>query len=157
MKEKIVLVSTSVVFKKNGNKPLWFLVNQSDGQEWELPRTLVRRGESSVRASIRCMAEQGGMRAQVLEEVGRFGGATKVNGKAVNQRTLYYLMLHREGSEVLGFAGAEWLDYPKALKKLSSKRDQTVLTQAQEMYKGLDKARTADEPVEDDVELASLE
>lgn len=133
--EKTIIVSVPVVFKGSIKNPKWFLVKKNDEKEWELPKTMTRRGESSVRAAIRMMSEQGGFRASVIEEVGRSGGATKVNGRPVSQRYLYYLMTYRVGGEVLGFEEAEWMEHSKALKKLGVKRDKDMLKTAKKMLK----------------------
>lgn len=139
MKDNTILVSSPVVFKE-GKEPLWFVVKQNEDSDWELPKTIVRKGESSVRGAIRAMAEQGGMRANVLEEVGRGGGAAKVNGRNVGQKFIYYLLVFREGSEVLGYAENQWLPYSKAVRKLAQKRDQKMLREANKMLKSIDVA-----------------
>lgn len=130
MNTKVVLISSAVVFKKVGKKDLWFLVKSSEG-EWEIPRTVVRKGESSVRASLRMMGEQGGMTTRVLEEAGRAGGVTTINDKTLPQRHLYYLtrLLEEEG-EAIGFEEFVWLEYAKAIRKLPSKRERSMLKQA---------------------------
>lgn len=137
---------------------MWFIVRQNEDNGWEFPKVVVRKVESSVRASIRAMSEQGGMRAQVYEEVGRKNAAVKVNGQAVSQKHIYYLLGHKGGAqEVLEFVESEWLEYSKAIKKLQSKRDQDMLRDAYEMFKKLDKEgrfnRTEEEERED-LELA---
>ena len=71
MAEQIRLVSAAAVYKKDGDDVLWFLIKEKEGGGWEIPKTVTKNGESSVRASIRALGEQGGMRVKVLEEVGR--------------------------------------------------------------------------------------
>ena len=96
MKNNTLLVSGAVVVKKAQNgRNYWFLVRQSEDEGWEIPKVVVRKGESSVRASIRMTGEQGGITAQVLEEAGRSGGSTTLNGKVVPRRSIYYLMLFK--------------------------------------------------------------
>ncbi|QQG47624.1 MAG: NUDIX domain-containing protein [Candidatus Woesebacteria bacterium] len=142
MKEKIILISGAVVYKrKKGEKPLWFLVRLGSESNWEIPKTTARRGESSVRASIRAMGEQGGMRAKVLEEVGRSNGTATISGRPIAQRTLYYLMVCKEQNEVLGYEETEWMTYAKAVKRLESKREASLLKKAKEILGELDKKR----------------
>lgn len=140
MKQKTLLVSIPVIYKQGRGKNLWFIVRDKDGG-WELPKTTARRGESSVRAAIRLMGEQGGMTAKVLEEVGRSGGAAMVNGKPISQRYLFYLMFTKLPNEVLGFEDFEWLDYARAIRKLSPKRDITMLRTARDMLKEIEKKK----------------
>lgn len=142
IKDKLTLVSGSIVFKQKKNgEPYWFVVREGQDSDWQLPLTLVRKGESSVRGAIRHMAEEGGMRARVLEEAGRRGGAGKVDGKTVSQRFLYYLMVYRGGEEALEFVETDWLPYSKARARLKSKRDRTMLSAAKKTLQELEKAR----------------
>lgn len=116
------------------------MTKQKDSQDWEIPKVVVRKGESSVRAVIRIMGEKGGMSTRVLEEVGRAGGTTTINGKILSQRQIYYLMLLRSGSsEAIGFEDFQWLDYTKAQKALSSKREKSMLKEAKEVLKDWNK------------------
>jgi len=142
MKEKNLLVSGAIVFKKSGGKITWFIVRQGKEAGWEIPKTNVRKGESSVRAALRLTSEQGGIRAKVLEEVGRAGGVATINGNVVPLRYLYYLMVHKDSSdEALGFSESEWLDYKTASRRLSSKRERLMLKEAKQMVEKLEKAK----------------
>ena len=129
--KNLVLVAGACIFKENRGVLKWFLVKQNGEDKWEIPKVLVRKGESSVRAVLRMMGEKGNMTTRVLEEAGRFGGITTVNGKKLPQRHIYYLMLERDQSgEAIGFNDSTWLDYSKTLKALSSKREKIVLKAA---------------------------
>lgn len=150
-KNKTILISCAIVYTSKDDKVSWFLVKQGEENGWEIPKTAVRRGESSVRAVIRAMGEQGGMRAKVLEEVGRSGGSTTVNGKIMTQKTIYYLMLQRGEAQILGFTEFDWLDYAKAQKKLKSKKDQSMLEKARDLMKQIQKQKK-DQGIEDDDE-----
>jgi len=150
MKAKEILIAGATVYKKLDDKVLWFIVKQSDENGWEIPKTTVRRGESSVRAVIRQMGEQGGMRTKVLEEVGRNIASATLNGKIVPQRYIYYLMLQRGDNEVLGFVEYDWVDFNKAMKKVENKKEQKILEKAREIMKevqktGKDEAKWDDE------------
>ena len=132
MAEQIHLVSAPMVYKKDKNKDgiLWFLVKEDKDGDWEVPKTAARTGESSVRAAVRSMGEQGGMRIKVLEEVGRHGGAAKVGNKVLTQRVIYYLIAHKEGNEVLEYAESEWVEHSLALRRVTAKRDREMLKSA---------------------------
>lgn len=140
-KDKILLIGVAVLFKKTKSKNVWFLVKKKDGVDWELPKTNVRRGESSVRSVIRMMGEQGGMDARVLEEAGRTNGASLINGKTVSNRSLYYLMYMKEGHEVLGFEDFTWFEYSKAVRKLKNKKEAAMLKSARDILKEVEKKK----------------
>ncbi len=141
MKDKLLLVAAPIVFKKSKDKKFWFIAKVTEESDWEIPKATAKRGESSVRAAIRSMAEQGGMNTKVLEEVGRAGGAAMMNGKTLPQRYLFYLMVRQEGSgeETLEFADSVWLEYGQAIRKLSQKRDQMMLRDANALLKKLER------------------
>ena len=129
--KNIVLVSGAIVYKDYAGGQRWFIIKSNKDNEWEIPKVVVRKVESSVRASLRMMGEQCGMNTKVLEEAGRAGGATTINGKSFTQRCIYYLMVRRSSNnEVMGFDEHKWLEYAKALKLLSSKREKLMLRQA---------------------------
>jgi len=143
MKNDRVLVSGAVVFKEYRGKQTWLVVKRGEENGWEIPKTIVRKGESSVKAAIRIMGEQGDMAAQVLEEAGRAGGSTLINGKVVPQKNIYYLMMQRSAGEILGFEKHRWLEYAKAVRKLESKRERAMLKQARKELKKWKKEQEA--------------
>ncbi len=131
LNKSMVIVSSAILFKKSrGKKKMWFLTKNAEEVNWEFPNTIVRKGESSARAVIRIMGEQGGMSIQVLEEAGRAGGATTIKEKTYPLRHIYYLMMETSGSgEPIGFEETEWFTYANAIRKLS-KRERKMLRQA---------------------------
>ena len=121
--KNLVLVAGACIFKEKKGVLKWFLVKQNDEDKWEIPKVLVRKGESSVRAVLRVMGEKGNMTTRVLEEAERFGGITTVNGKKLPQRHIYYLMLSRTSQgEAIGFSESAWFENSKATKILASKK-----------------------------------
>ena len=136
MKTDYVLVSGAVVFKKAKNGRIyWLVVKRNEDSGWEIPKITARRGESSVKAVLRMMSEQVGMTTKVLEEVGRFGGSTTINGKVVSRRVLYYLIVATAESEALEFYDYSWHGYTKALKVISTKKEKQMLRSAKKEYK----------------------
>ncbi|MBI4153578.1 NUDIX domain-containing protein [Candidatus Woesebacteria bacterium] len=138
-KNNQIVVSGAVVFKEYRRKKLFLVVKQSQEGKWEIPKVTVRRGESSVRASLRMIAEMAGMNARVLEEAGRSTAVATINGKSLPQKTYYYLLIHKAGGEILGFQDFEWLEYAKAIKKLELKREKDMLKGAKNVLKKWEK------------------
>ena len=130
MKNDKVLVSGAIVFKEYRRRLTWLIVKKNEENGWEIPKVVVRKGESSVKAAIRMMGEQAGIGAKVLEEAGRAGGSTSINGRVVPQKNIYYLMMQNSAGEILGFENHKWLEYAKAMRKLSSKREKVIMKQA---------------------------
>lgn len=154
MNKELVLISGAIVYRATKGKKRWFLAKQSEEGEWEIPKIIVRKAESSARGAMRLMIEQGGMDTQVLEEAGRAGGSATINGKVVPQRHLYYMMLLREREEgereegereekeevVIGFEESGWFEYAKAVRKLRSKRERLMLKQGRKELRKWEKA-----------------
>lgn len=133
MDKNLLLVSGACVFKEARGKKRWFIVKQPDEEKWELPKVMVRKGESSVRAVLRMMGEKGGMTTKVLEEAGRAGGTATVNGKTLPQRFIYYLMVTKfVMDEPVGFPQSLWLEYQGVVRKLSSRRERAMLKAAKQ-------------------------
>jgi len=161
MNKDLVLISGAIVYRATKGKKRWFLAKQfEEGGEWEIPKIIVRKAESSARGAMRLMLEQGGMDTQVLEEAGRAGGSATIGGKVVPQRHLYYIMLFKEREEdeeeedkkgekereiMLGFTESGWFEYAQAVRKLRSKRERLMLKQGRKELRKWEKAEKAKE------------
>jgi len=138
-KSNIMLISAAIVFKESRGKKKVFVVKAKDEDKWEFPKITVRRGESSVRSALRLTGEMCGINARILEEAGRSGGSTVVNGKLISQRFYYYLLIFNAASEAIAFEKYEWLEYSRAIRRLSTKKEQNMLRQARELFKKWEK------------------
>ncbi len=133
-----ILVGGAVVFKEGKGKNLFLLSKNNDG-EFEILKSTVRRGESSVRAVIRYTSEQGNMNTRVLDEVGRGTSVGTVNNKSVTYKYIYYLLFFKAGAEISGIGDISWFDYATAAKKLKLKREKDMLKIASGMVKEWEK------------------
>lgn len=140
-----VMVGGAVVFKEGKAKKLFLLSKNNEGN-WEILKTTVRRGESSVRAVIRYTSEQGNMNARVLDEVGRASGTTTINTRTVSQKFIYYLMYFKAGAEVMGLGEVSWFDKEQAMKKITLKREKDILKEANSMIKEWEKTHKKKKP-----------
>lgn len=147
-----VLIGGVVLFKDGKGKKLFLLTKDADGK-WELPKTVVRRGESSVRAAIRYTTEQGNMNARVIEEAGRATGTATINNKVVTQRYYYYLMFQKSGGEITGMGDVSWVDYPNAVRKLTLKRESEALKNGNVQLKEWEKTKRKKMEQEDEEAL----
>lgn len=130
------LVAAAVVGEIERGKLKFFLVKNSEDSDWEIPKLAVRKTESSVRAVLRMIGEQAGMRARILDEAARFTSSQQINGKSVTQKMFYYTLLHKvDSGESIGFFESVWLEYPKASKKLTSKKEKEALSNSNKILK----------------------
>jgi hypothetical protein len=139
VKNNNLTVSGAVVFRDHGGKRKWLVVKTPHEDRWEIPKITVRRGESSVRASLRMTAEMAGMNTRILEEAGRSNGIMVVGDRSMPIKYYYYLMIQRSGGEMIGFEAFQWLEYAKASKKIFLKREKDMLRGARETLKELEK------------------
>ena len=142
-KNQQMVIGGAVVFRDNRGKRQFLLVKQKEGDDWEIPKVMVRRGESSVRAVLRMVSEQAGMTARVLEEAGRATGTTMVNSKSIPQKFYYYLLLQKGGNtELLSFDQYRWLEYGDATKKLAIKREKDMIKGGRDVLKEWEKTHS---------------
>lgn len=135
-----MLVGGAVIFKEGKLKKSFLLSKNNEG-DWEMLKSVVRRGESSVRSVIRYTSEQGNMNTRVLDEVGRSTGTGTVSNKTVTYKYLYYLLLFKAGLEISGMGDIKWFDYGTAVKKLKLKREKEMLKTASNMIKEWEKKK----------------
>ncbi|HTK03685.1 MAG TPA: NUDIX domain-containing protein [Alphaproteobacteria bacterium] len=155
-----ISIGVALVFRDFHGKRQWFLVKQKEGDEWELPKVTVRKGESSVRSVIRLTGEQAGMTVRVLEEAGRTSSSVVVNNKSIPQKTYYYLMVQKSGGlDPIGFSDFQWLEYGQALKKVILKKDKEIFADAKVILKEWEKThkKQLDEPEEEELDESSLQ
>ncbi len=137
-----MLIGAALLFRDYRGKRQYLVIKGKDDGAWEVPKVIVRRGESSVRAVIRMTGEQIGITARVLEEVGRGSGLVNLNGKSVPQKHYYYLMMQRaKGGEILGFNDFTWLEFDKACKKLDLKKEKDILKNSKPILKEWEKTK----------------
>lgn len=127
-----VLVSVAVVFKTRAGRNSWLLV-KSGSDEWQLPKGVVRRTESSVRAAIRMLSEFAGIRGRVIEEVGKTSTRSGHDGKSFTRRTIYYLMQQRGKDGVIASAKTAWVNPKKIRGKLKSATERKIIIQARHL------------------------
>ncbi|MFH1971732.1 MAG: hypothetical protein ABIJ05_05125 [Patescibacteria group bacterium] len=139
-KKQSVSTGGAIIFKDYRGRRTYLLTKQNKEDNWEIPKIMVRKAESSVRSVIRMSGEMAGMNVKVLEEAGRASGAITLNGKILPQKYYYYLMVLKDGgSDPIGFADAKWMDYSKTLKTLKLKREKDIFKDAKKVLREWEK------------------
>lgn len=130
--EDEVLVSGAVVFRTRGEKVSWLIIKPGNDDVWQLPKSVVRRGESSVRTAIRVLAEMAGLRVRVIEEAGRTTITSRRKGGSLSKKLIYYLVLQK-GKDDANKNGTKisWVDFTRARDKLASS-EKRILIQAKQ-------------------------
>ena len=130
------LIAGLTAYRIQGTKTEWLVAKATKDSDWELPKSGVRRGESSVSALIRAMGEDMGLKGRVIEEAGRTSLAKTVDGEQVNEKLLFYIVRTIGAEETKGkFAEKKWTGFAQAHKLLGLVREQKMLQQAAEVLK----------------------
>lgn len=131
MAEEQVLIGGALMFRERGGKTSWLVVKPEADDEWQLPKGLVYREESSVRAVIRTLGKLAGLRSAVLEEVGRVSSTTTSKGNPLSRRIIYYLVQLRGKLEVDDIpVKRQWLEFASAKSRLGTQAEKKMLIQA---------------------------
>ena len=140
-------ITGAVTYRDKKGTPEWYIIKSRANNQWELPKSDVRGGESSVSAILRYMKETLGIKASVLEEAARAKLTVTQNGASAEQNLYFYIMKQGKSApdelpiklaiEIEG----EWVNYSTAKRKLSLVREQKALTQANDYLKQWQKAK----------------
>jgi 8-oxo-dGTP pyrophosphatase MutT (NUDIX family) len=129
-----------VVYRRGGKKTEAALISVGAPARWQLPKGLVGSGESPERAALREVAEETGLRCEIVAELGRVeywyfskGGARRVR---FHKFVHFYLMRYVSGDvsehddEV---NEARWVEMEEAEGMLAFKGEKKALSEAREM------------------------
>lgn len=122
-----------VVFKKENNKTFFLLIKPAETDRWQFPKGLIDKGESAQEAAIREVAEEGGVKAEVVEKLGTSSYFFVWEGEKIFKTVTYFLMKYikdtrdghgREVDKTL------FCLFTEAYEKLTYKGDKNILKQA---------------------------
>jgi len=119
----------TIVFKKNGE--VEYLLLHYGAKHWDFPKGNVEQNESEKDTALRELKEETGISnaefvgdfKEVINYSYRRGGAT------IHKEVVYFLVRVEDTKVELSYehSGYEWLNYEKAIKKLTFENSQTVL------------------------------
>lgn len=136
------LLTGALAYREKRGGVEWFLVKSKNNGGLEIPKSDVRRGESSVSAAIRFLKESAGLYVAVLEEAGRMNVTARFGSQSLGAKVIVYLARSSE-SDLPSSVEGQWLKYNSARRKLELAREQKVLGQAKDVLKQWQKARKA--------------
>ncbi len=144
LKNKILTLKSAggVVYKKEKNKIKWLIVKPAGRKEWRLPKGLIEKNETSVKAAMREVEEEGGVKAVIKEKVGEIKYFYTQDGQKVLKTVIFFLMEYIEGDTSNHDEEVEkvaFLPFDKAYNKLTYETEKEILAQAYEILKGLEK------------------
>ena len=129
-----------VAYRRRGGRVEVALISVGEPARWQLPKGLVGRGESPAEAALREVAEETGLRCEVVAELERVeywyfskGGARRVR---FHKFVHFYLMRYASG-DVSGHDDevneARWVALEDAEGMLAFRGEKKTLREAREM------------------------
>jgi len=132
MARRAVRAAGGVIYRIVGGEAEYLVARRPRYKDWTLPKGKLNRNEGPQEAALREVREETGLSGRTESEVGRISyelGSGRL--KAVR----YWLMEAEEGEFTVNpeVDKVRWLTGPLALKKLSYRKDQSVLGRAIDM------------------------
>ncbi|MBI2051230.1 NUDIX domain-containing protein [Candidatus Roizmanbacteria bacterium] len=96
MKRKTETSAGGVVFKKEGGKTLWLVIQHSKHKGWTFPKGLVgdtKEKESMEEAALREVKEEGGVQAKIVRETPVQTNYTYRFGDYLVDKTVFYFLM----------------------------------------------------------------
>lgn len=125
-----------VVFRKEPEGILWLVVKPTGSEKWRLPKGWIEPGESSIEAAQREVAEEAGVKTEVLGKVGQEKYFFVQGKEKVFKTVVFYLMEYQQEAQT-GFSWEteeiDWLSFEEAKEKLAFKQEKEILEKAKEL------------------------
>ena len=122
----------TVVFKKNGE--VEYLLLHYGTKHWDFPKGNVEQNESEKDTALRELEEETGIsNAKFVGDFKEVVNYSYRRGSAIiDKEVVYFLVLVEDTKVTLSYehSGYEWLNYEKAIKKLTFENSKTVLKKA---------------------------
>lgn len=136
------------VFKKADKELLWLIVQpkRSDSSKpinWRLAKGLIEKGEPTEVAALREVKEEAGIKAKVLDKIGKSTYFYTFKGDRIFKIIIFYLMrfLSETGNGVdeVEIEKKEWLPYKEAYEKLTFDSEKRILEKAKKILREKEK------------------
>jgi 8-oxo-dGTP diphosphatase len=132
-----------VVYKKVRGKIRWLIVQPSAKEEkwrqgrWQLPKGWIEKGETGQEAALREVKEEGGVTAEIVDQIGRINFFFYNQDKEkILKNVVFFLMKYRAGKETdhdKEIKEAVWLPYKRAYEQLTFKSEKQILEKASQI------------------------
>ncbi len=127
-----------VICRVHGEQLQVVLIATYGGKRWGIPKGHVRRGESAELAAIREVAEETGLRGQVLRHLATIEYWFRAGSLRVHKYVDLFLLTYEYGTltpQVSEVDDARWFPVEEAITLASFRRERDVLMQVQQLWK----------------------
>jgi 8-oxo-dGTP diphosphatase len=125
-----------VVYKKDKGKLLFLIMKPKGTDRWQLPKGIIDKDESSKATAEREVAEEGGVKAKLLEKLGTSQYFFILKGRRILKTVTYFLMEYvsdTQNGHDDEADEARFFPHEEAHRKLSFKDDKEILKKAREI------------------------
>ncbi|MDD3532296.1 MAG: NUDIX domain-containing protein [Candidatus Shapirobacteria bacterium] len=123
-----------VVYKKEGDKTLWLLIQPKDTNRWQFPKGWIEEGETAPNAALREIKEEAGIVGEIVEKIGSFSWWFVEKNEKVFKTATFFLVKTQKDTGQLDEKEIErvaWFSFDEAREKLTFDQDKETLTKAQ--------------------------
>lgn len=138
-----------IVFKKVDGKILWLIVQPEGGGHWskdrfQFPKGLIEEGEKASQTAKREVAEETGVRAEIVQKADdlRIFFFDEEKNRVQKTISLFLMEFRKEGERQEDEEKIKeifWLPFEKALEKLTFDTEKKALKKAKEILKEREK------------------
>lgn len=124
--------SSSAYKDEDGNFE-WVIIKPSGRNQWRLPKGIIDKGETSLKAAEREVEEEAGIDVEVLGKIGQDKYFYVLGKDRIYKIVTYFLMRYiKEAKGPLSWETEQilWLPYEEAFEKLSFKGEKEILKKA---------------------------
>jgi 8-oxo-dGTP pyrophosphatase MutT (NUDIX family) len=127
-----------VVFKKEKGKTKWLIIQPKGTDRWQLPKGQIDEGESSRKAAVREVEEEGGVKTRLIKKLGDTRYFYILHGEKIFKTVTFYLMEYqgssKKGPDKKEIDKVTFVPFEEAIKKLTFKDDRKMVEKGKAFF-----------------------
>jgi bis(5'-nucleosidyl)-tetraphosphatase len=125
-----------IVFKRN--KEIRYLLLHYESGHWDFPKGTIEEGENEKETALRELKEEAGINAKIIKDFKeKIQYFYREEGELVKKEVVFFLGETKEENVKLSYEhiGFDWLNFEKAIERLTFKNSKEILKKANEFLK----------------------
>jgi 8-oxo-dGTP pyrophosphatase MutT (NUDIX family) len=128
--KKHLVSAGGLVFRIEGNRPIFLLLGFKRRNTWCLPKGLIEEGETEVEAAKREVMEETGLKTlSLIDKIGEIHYNFWSKGKSFDKTVHFYLFETNQRETIVGEEHDmyAWFSYERAMEALSYRNEREIL------------------------------